>query len=130
MGQEHPNLEIARRLWSAIAEGNADDLGEILTEDVHWKSMGRNPMSGDYHGLEGVLEYLSRIGDVADDLSTELKSVFASDDGVVILHHATAARSAKRLDLEYVLLLRVRDGRVYRALSVPVDQAANDAFWR
>lgn len=129
MGQQHPNAGIAERLWTAIADGDAGALREVLSVDVHWKSIGRNPMSGDYRGVDGVLEYLARVGEAADDLRTEMKGVFANDEGVVILHHATAARGVRRLDLDYLLLLRVRDGRVYEALSVPVDQPANDAFW-
>ncbi len=39
------------------------------------------------------------------------------------------ARGAKRLEVDIMLMLLVRDGRIILADSVPTDQAASDRFW-
>ena len=69
--RDHPNLDYARRLWDAAAEGDADALRELLTDDVAWRVRGSHPLSGDYQGPEGVLHYLASVGEQADELFEE-----------------------------------------------------------
>jgi ketosteroid isomerase-like protein len=96
---------------------------------VVWKASGHNPLSGDYRGPDGVLDYLAKVGERADDFSTALVRTFVSDEGAVLIHHAVGARGAKRLEQDVVIMLLVRDGRINLIQSVPTDQAANDRFW-
>ncbi len=46
-----------------------------------------------------------------------------------MVHHAVGARGAKRLEVDIMFMLLVRDGRIFLAQSVPTDQAASDRFW-
>jgi hypothetical protein len=45
------------------------------------------------------------------------------------LHRVQARRGLRFLDMEYLIRLRIVDGQVVSAMSVPVDQTANDEFW-
>lgn len=127
--REHPNLTVAKELWSAAADGDAEGVTRLLDPDVVWTSAGRNPLSGVWRGPGGVLEYLARIGDSAAELVSTLDSIFVNDEGAVITYHATARRGAAMLEMDYLLVLRIRDGRVRTALMVAADQHVNDGFW-
>lgn len=129
MSEEHPHRLLARSLWSAIAEGDRDAVREMLADDVVWKVHGQHPLAGEYQGPDAALDYLAKLGERVDDLSSTLKRIFVNEDGAVLVHHAVGARGAKRLEVDIMLMLLVRDGQVIVADSVPTDQAASDRFW-
>jgi hypothetical protein len=120
---------LARRLWSAVAEGDADSVRSLLASGVTWRSFGRNALSGEYHGPDGVLDYLARVGESSDDLVSTLDGIFAGDQGAVITYHVEARRGGKRLDIDVVLVLRIAGGKIVRGTVVPMDQYQNDRFW-
>jgi ketosteroid isomerase-like protein len=126
---EHPNLTLARALWSAIAEGDAEALALLLAEDVTWRMVGMNPLSGSYHGPDEVVDYLARVGETADEFASQLDSIFVNDDGAVIALHVSATRDGKSLEMDYLTRLRVQGGVVVETLMVPVDPRRNDEFW-
>jgi ketosteroid isomerase-like protein len=127
--ENHPNTLLARELWSATAEGDADALGRLFAKDIVWRTTGDNPLAGEIHGPEAVLSYLATVGEVADDFCSTLDSIYVNDDGVVIYFHISATRGEKKLEVDYLLLFRLEDGQAVSALMTPVDQQANDAFW-
>ena len=129
MSGDHPNLTLARRLWGATAKADADTIGELLADDVVWRACGENPLSGDYHGPEGVLRYLTLVAETADEVRSDLETIFFNDDGAVLTYKVDASRGPHKLEMEILVVLHVTDGKVTRAISVPVDQSANDDFW-
>jgi ketosteroid isomerase-like protein len=127
--KEHPNVALARRLWSAAAEGDAETMRVLLADDVVWKTVGRNPLSGVRRGPDEVFDYLAEVGETADDLLSRMDEVYVSDSAAVIKYHVTARRSGKLLEMDYFLLLEVVGAKVANALMVPVDAHVNDQFW-
>jgi ketosteroid isomerase-like protein len=127
--KDHPNLDLARELWAAAADGNADAMRGLLAEDVVWQSVGTNPLSGVRNGPDEVLDYLALVGESADELLSDIEEIFVNDEGAVVMYQVKARREAKSLEMEYFLLLRIEVGLVTRALMVPVDQYDNDRFW-
>ena len=129
MAPEHPNARIAMRMWQAAAEGDAPELRRIFSDDIVWRSPGRNRLSGEYHGPDAVLDYLARVGEDATELKLTLDDVYPNDVGAVLTYHVSARRGAQALEMDGLLLLAIRDRQVVSALSVPVDQRTNDEFW-
>ena len=129
MKHDHPHFTLARTLWSAVADGDAEALGLLLAEDVIWRAIGRNPLAGVYHGPDEVLDYLARIGEATEDFSSSLDSIYVSDEGAVLIYHVSATRLGKSLETDFITRLTVSDAVVVEALQVPVDQRENDEFW-
>jgi ketosteroid isomerase-like protein len=129
MKPDHPHFTLARTLWSAIADGDAESLGLLLAEDVTWRAVGENSLSGTYHGPDEVLDYLARIGEVADEFSSRLENIYTGDEGAVVFYHVSATRGGRSLETDFITRLTVKDGVVVEALMVPIDQRANDEFW-
>ena len=127
---EHPNVQVAKRLWDAAARSDVDALYRLYARDVVARTHGRNPLAGEVKGVRPVLEHAARAAEGVDDLRSELIDVYASDRGAVIHYRIAAERGASRLDDEALLLLTIVDGRIVRSEAVPLDQARNDAFWR
>jgi ketosteroid isomerase-like protein len=95
-----------------------------------WRFAGRNPFSGETKGVDASLERIARRAESVEELRMELLDVFANDRGAVLSIRSHAERGPVVLDVDYLLLLRVADGRIYEVSSVPVDQRRNDEFWR
>ena len=64
----HSHVVLARRLWSAIAEADVQTLSEVLAEKTVWRMYGRSPVAGTYEGVEAVVGFLARVGELSDDL--------------------------------------------------------------
>jgi ketosteroid isomerase-like protein len=126
----HPNLEVARALWDAVSEGDAEAVQQLLAEDVVWTSVGHNPLSGVRNGPEQVLDYLAEVGESADELCSSLGQVFVNDEGALVTYRVSASRGSKQLvEMQYFLKLGIRAGRVESATMIAADQYRNDEFW-
>jgi ketosteroid isomerase-like protein len=120
---------LARELWSAVAEGDADSLRRLLAPDVVWRSIGLNPLSGDYRGPDDVVAYFAEIGHRVDELSSNLEQIWTGTDGAIVGYRVTARRGAETLEMDYLMRIRIRDGLIAGAVVIPLDQRVNDDFW-
>ena len=60
---------------------------------------------------------------------SRLVDVLASDERAAALYRASGERGGRRLDLDQVLLFRLRDGVVSEVLALPSDARAFEEFW-
>jgi len=127
---DHPHVALARTLWTAVADSDAETIRLLLAEDVVWRSVGHHPRAGEYRGHAGVLDYLASAGESVDRLQSSLVSVYLGEDGAIIWYHVDARRGRKTLAMDFALRLQIRDSRITEALVLPVDQRKNDAFWK
>ena len=127
--KDHPNAELARSAWEAVACADAETLAHLCRKDVVWHVTGRGPRSGDYRGLEAVLDYLRGVGEDANQLSSSPVAVLGGDDRAAVIFHATGERRGRVLDHDFVLLFRIEDRRIAEIWSVALDQRAVERFW-
>jgi ketosteroid isomerase-like protein len=128
--EEHPNAAVARGIWLATSEGDADALRRLLAPDIVWRILSMGALSGAAEGADGVIDLFARSGELVDALTSELIDIYSSADGAVVHYRLRAARDARHLDTEVLVVLRIRAGRASEALSVPVRQKESEAFWR
>ena len=126
---DHPNSEFATALWDAVAQGDSEAVRGLLADEVVWHAGGHHALSGEFKGPDAVLDYLARVGERSDELSTELTDIFVNDSGAVVIYRLSARRELKRLETELFLELEIHEGKLVRARSVSVDQVASNEFW-
>jgi ketosteroid isomerase-like protein len=126
---EHPHAKLARTAWQAASHGDTETLARVCTPDVVWHASGHGPRSGDYRGLEAVLDYLAAIGESAERFDSRFDDVLVGEARVAVLFHVTGRRGSKRLDTGYILLFRVEQGQIAEVWSICRDQHAVDEFW-
>jgi ketosteroid isomerase-like protein len=127
--EHHPHLLLARRLWEAVAAGDAAVLRDVLSEKTVWRMPGRSPLAGTYAGVEAVIGFLARIGELTDDLRSDLIDIYVNERGAVMHYAVSAQRGVHSLETEQLFLIHVDQGKVGRGLFVPVDPRAYDAFF-
>jgi ketosteroid isomerase-like protein len=89
----------------------------------------RTPWAGKHRGPEAILDFLARVGEVADEFRAQLIDVLASDERVLIVFHVALAIGAHRTELDYLMLARMQDGRFAEIWSAPLDPGAIEEFW-
>ena len=127
---EHPHAAIARRAWDAISRGDSESLRGLLAPDLVWHATARHtPWTGGHRGPDAILDFLARVGEVADEFRARLVDVLASEERVLIVFHVQIAVGSRRTELDYLLLARVEGVRVAECWTAPLDPDAIEAFW-
>lgn len=130
MTQVHPNVEVFRRTYDAFTSGDTAKLAEFFAEDVVWHTPGDNLVAGDFHGREAAFASFGREFELSGGTyRPTIRDVLANDDHTVALMHVTAAREGKKLDMDYVLVFDIADGKIVEGRGLWTDQAAYDEFW-
>jgi ketosteroid isomerase-like protein len=107
-----------------------EHLRSIYTPDVVQRMPGNNQLSGEYKGVDNVIELYGREFELSGGtFSVELKSVKTTGDKVVSVHHAKAQREGKTLDADETIEFTFAGDKVSRLDLTFADQAGEDGFW-
>jgi uncharacterized protein len=125
---EHPNAALVRRLFASFGKDPLA-VAAAFSRDIVWRVPGDTVMSGEYHGLREVVEFLRRTGlETGGTYRSRLHTVFADDDWAVAIYRAMGTRNGFDLDIEQALVIRVADGVLQEVTAVPLDSAF-ERFW-
>jgi ketosteroid isomerase-like protein len=59
----HPNEQLLGSLYEAFSRRDLDTVRSLFADDIVFHQPGRNPTSGDYQGLDGVLGLLRTLAE-------------------------------------------------------------------
>jgi ketosteroid isomerase-like protein len=124
------NVAVVRRGYEAFNTADMAALTEIFDENASWHTPGR-ATGGDYVGRDAVFGQFGRYGgETGGTFRAALQDVFATADGRVIgLHHNSAERGGKQLDVDCCIVFEVKDGRLVDGREFFGDLYAWDEFW-
>ena len=125
------NAEIVRRGYEAFNAGDMETLTELFDENASWHTPGRGSIAGDHKGRDAGFAQFGRYGgETGGTFRAELRYVLADDDGRVVgIHHNSAERNGKQLDVDCCLVFEIKDGRVTDGREYFFDVHAWDEFW-
>lgn len=125
------NAEVIRRGYDAFARGDIPAVLELLDPEITWHVPGRSPLSGDYHGHPGVLEFFGRCRELSGGtLQVVPEELFLSDgERVVALCTVSAERHRQAWSSPEVHVWRVTGGRATEFVEYQGDQQTEDEFW-
>ncbi len=126
---EHPNAQLARAAWRAVSGGDVDALERILAPDVVWHATARAPWQGDHAGPQAISDFLARIGELMQVFDARLDDVLVSADRVAMVFHVRVQVASRTIEIDYLLLARVKGGRAAEIWTLPLDPAALAAFF-
>lgn len=124
------NAAIVRRGYEAFNAGDMETLTELFDESASWHTPGRSSLAGDHEGREAAFTQFGRYGgETGGTFRAELRTVLADDGHAVGIHHNSAERDGKRLDVDCCLVLELRDGRITDGREHFYALDAWDEFW-
>jgi YbgC/YbaW family acyl-CoA thioester hydrolase len=112
--------------------GDSAAVRELLAEDITWHVPGRNAISGDYHGIDAVLDYFTRRRDLADrTFQMTSRQVLSAEDGdwIAAMTDGRAVIDGQDHTWSTIGLYEVRQGRIAACRLLPFDADAFDAIW-
>ena len=125
------NAAIVRRGYEAFNSGDMKTLTELFDESAVWHVPGRSSLAGNHEGREAVFAYFGRLGQETEGtFRAELEHLLADDDGRVVgIHHNSAKRDGKQLDVDVCLVFQLENGRITQGVEHYRDLYAWDEFW-
>lgn len=128
---EHRNVSMIRRALEVYNSGDHDAMRGFLSPDILWHVGGNHEMSGDYVGVDAVIEYLRRVRhETAGTLRVEPAEILANDRHASIFMRVSAYREVRWMDVLIAEALTLGpDGRWTEYWALAEDQVAVDAFW-
>jgi ketosteroid isomerase-like protein len=108
----HPNEELVRKGYEAFSTGDVSSMRQLLDPDVVWHAGGRNPLSGDYRGVEEVLGFFGRTMEhTQGSFRVSIEQVLVNDDGAAVVQRSSGERNGKSFDDRGLQLFRISDGK-------------------
>jgi len=131
MDQAAKNADVVRRGYEAFNTADMATLTEVMSESIVWHTPGRSPIAGDHKGRDAAFAQFGRYGgDTAGTFKATLLDVLPGDDGTVVgIHHNTAERNGKQLDVYCCLVFEVENGQITDGREHFYDLHAWDEFW-
>ena len=126
----HPNEELLRKGYDAFSKGDMDTIRELFADDIVWHSPGKNPLSGDFHGVDEVLQTFGKVFELTGGtFRLEIHDIVANDEHAVVLVRARAERDGRQLDDASVQVWHIKDGKATEQWLYPGDTYATDEFF-
>jgi ketosteroid isomerase-like protein len=126
----HPNAELIHKGYQAFAAGDIPTVLGIFDESIVWQVPGRSPISGEFKGHDGVLEFFGRCQELSGGtLRIDTNEILADGERVVVLCIVSAERHGRAWSSPEVQVWRVVAGRAIEFREFQGDQETEDAFW-
>jgi ketosteroid isomerase-like protein len=125
------NLDGIQRVFAAFLGGDKRALFEVIAAHAVWVVPGTAPVARVYDGRAQVFDLFKETRRLTDgSYRSELRWALADDEHAVALYRATGARpDGRRLDLDQLLMITLRDGKWEHIVALPTDPDAFAAFW-
>jgi uncharacterized protein len=130
------DVDVVRRLFTAVEERDFDGLLSCYSEDVEINEAAVLPWGGVWRGPDGVAdhaaEFMRTWGALQGPHESQLEARFFSDGAgtvcAVFRHRGVDPVSGARFDAPEVGVYQVRDGRVAKSQMFHADSAAVVTF--
>lgn len=113
MSDLHPNVHTYLAALDAFNRNDLAALREVVAADFVYRIPGRSKVAGDFHGVDGFVEALTRLREEsAGTIQLIPLTVLADADNLIARAHVTARRGDRRLDTENCYAFRFVEGKV------------------
>lgn len=127
---EHPHVQLMRKVYAAFGSGDVDTAGQYWTSDAVHHYPGNNPLSGEHKGLEESIAFANKIFELTNgNLFMEPWEIGASENHAFALLRTRYERKGKVLEMPFTNIARIENGLIAEFWTYPDDVYATDEFW-
>jgi ketosteroid isomerase-like protein len=119
--------QLARKFLSVLSAPDEDVVGGVAVDDVIWTFPASSPISGEAHGVAGVIKRAKMIAGYGVKVEI-LNAVYGRSSAAMILHN-TASKNGRVLDERVVAMFAFRDDKIARLDTCLSDVPMADAFF-
>jgi ketosteroid isomerase-like protein len=123
-------LALVRKGYEAFNAGDITTLASLMSHDVIQHVPGASQLAGDYKGIDAVLTYYGRLGELTDNtFRADLIEVHGDGHGhAVAVHQITATRNGVTRVSRGSIVFTFLGDKITDLLELHADLAGDDAF--
>ena len=119
--------QLARTFLSVLSHPDADVVRNVVVEDFIWSFPGASPISGEAHGVEGVMKRAHTIASYG--VRVEIIGAVHGFNGVSMILHNTGNKNGRVLDEQVVAVFAFQEDRLSRLDTYLSDVAMAESFF-
>jgi ketosteroid isomerase-like protein len=129
--QAGSNAAIIESAYDALNTGDIEALKTLFHLHASWHTPGVSPIAGNRRGRDAVCnQFRLYRGDTGGTFRVNLLNVLESEDGrVVSVHHNSAERTDRQLDVLCCVVFELENGLIVIGREHYYDLYAWDMFW-
>jgi uncharacterized protein len=126
--ENNMNVKIVQSFYEAYGKKDLEGIRQVLAEDVQWHIPGRHPLSGTKNGINEVISFFDELGKAG--FKAEVMILAANDNYVIDAHRGWSnVTNGDNVDLNWVLLYQIENGKIKRVINFAGDQHIADEFF-
>ncbi len=128
------NEEVVRECFEAFERGDVRELMMNIADHVDWEAAvgagSRIPIGGRRRGRQEVEDFFTKLADSVRYDSFQPQEYIAAGDRVVVTGHqsGTVIRTGRKFDSDWVITLRLREGKIVQFRSFTDTAGLLDAY--
>jgi ketosteroid isomerase-like protein len=123
------NIDKIWRFYKAGPSESDAEREQFFAADAIWHVPGDNPVSGDYRGLDAIVQEIGARMEPLDSWTIEPRHVMANGNYAVAVAHIKGERRGHRIDMHGAHVFRFNDeGLIVEAWGFTDDQEAVDVL--
>lgn len=128
LGSENSDaLKVVQGFFGAYGAGDMEALKEFVAEDVEWHIPGRHQLAGTKRGIQEFVGFFNQLGNAG--FKAEVMILAANDNYVIDAHRGWSTAEGESIDLNWILLYQIEDGKIKRVQNFSGDLYRSDAFF-
>lgn len=120
-------LKVVQNFFAAYGKGDLEGMQAFIAEDVEWHIPGHHKLAGTKRGIKEFTEFFAKLG--AAGFKAEVMILAANDNYVIDAHRGFSTKADVNIDLNWVLLYQIEDGKIKRVQNFSGDLYASDKFF-
>ena len=121
------NVAIVKQFFKYYEKNDVVGLREIFSPDIEWHVPGHHPLAGTKRGIEEVIAYYKQLQKA--NFKAEVIILEGNENYVIDCHRGWAKVGGNKLDISWVLLYTIENGKIKSMKNFPGNQHAADAFF-
>jgi ketosteroid isomerase-like protein len=121
------NVAVVKQFFKYYKNNDVVGFREIFAPDIEWTVPGHHPLAGVKNGIEEVIAYYKQLQKA--NFKAEVIIIEGNEHYVIDCHRGWAKVGDQKLDMNWVLLYTIEDGKIKSMKNFPGDQHAADAFF-
>ncbi|KJZ15299.1 hypothetical protein TW85_05820 [Marinomonas sp. S3726] len=120
-------LQVVQGFFGAYGKGDTDGLREFVADDVEWHIPGRHQLAGTKRGIDEFVAFFNQLGEAG--FAAEVMILAANDTYVIDAHRGWSTKAKDSVDLNWILLYQIENGKIKRVQNFSGDLYESDMFF-
>lgn len=125
------NVEIVQSYFNAVAKGDFETVGSLLSDDVVWHQPGKGAQSGTYSGKPDLFAHLGNFMKWSNGTFAIDRIEYITDNGQLVAASINfkAEKGDKSMSMKGIDLLRIEGGVIKEVWLFSESIDVEDEFW-